>query len=176
MSGQAQITSLQSLESFRSDLVVYLSQMLPVIDETAGEVTRMKSWLQNERREFWENELRKRRRKLEEAQSELFSVQLSRMQDSSTAAQFTAQRAQRAVREAEDKLACLKKWNREIETLADPLVKQVGQLQGFLTTDLGKAVASLTETIKTLEAYTAVTAPGLSAAPVPPADSNKAAA
>ena len=41
MPGQAQITSIESLETFRSDLVVYLSQMQPVMDEAAGEVTHV---------------------------------------------------------------------------------------------------------------------------------------
>ena len=36
MAGQAQITSVEALESFRADLIVYLSQMQPVIDEVAA--------------------------------------------------------------------------------------------------------------------------------------------
>jgi hypothetical protein len=133
--------------------------MHPVVDEIGSDVTRMKYWLENEQREFWEHQLCRRRRKLEEAEAELFNTRLSRMQDSSTAAQFNAQRARRTVQEAEEKLVRIKKWSREIETLADPLVKQVGQLQGFITTDLGKAVASLTEIIKQVEAYTQVAPP-----------------
>src|SRR6478736_3827530 len=112
MPGQAQITSIESLETFRSDLVVYLSQMQPVMDEAAGEVTRMKFWLQNEQREFWENQIRRRRRQLEEAQAELLNARLSSLQISSSAQQLAVQRTQRTVREAEEKLALLKKWDR----------------------------------------------------------------
>ena len=157
MAGTANITSLAAIESFRADLVVYVGQMQPVIDEIGSDVTRMKFWLENEQREFWENQLRRRRRKLEEAEAELFNTKLSRMQDPGTAAQFEAQRARRAVQEAEEKLARIKKWSREIETLADPLVKQIGQLQGFLSADMDKAVARLSEIIKQVEAYTQIT-------------------
>jgi hypothetical protein len=156
MPGQAQITSIESLETFRAELVVFLSQMQPVLDEAGGEVTRMKFWLQNEQREFWESQLRRRRRRLEEAQAELLNARLSTLQVSSSAQQFAVQRAQRAVHEAEEKLALLKKWDRELENWTDPLLKPVGQLQGFLATDMNKAVAYLAQSIQALAAYTDV--------------------
>ncbi len=177
MPGQAQITSIESLETFRSDLVVYLSQMQPVMDEAAGEVTRMKFWLQNEQREFWENQIRRRRRRLEEAQAELLNARLSTLQISSSAQQLAVQRTQRAVHEAEEKLALLKKWDRELENLTDPLLKPVSQLQGFLATDMNKAVAYLAQSIQALAAYTDVAAPGQSSTPVaPPAADSEASA
>ena len=177
MPGQAQITSIESLETFRSDLVVYLSQMQPVMDEAAGEVTRMKFWLQNEQREFWENQLRRRRRRLEEAQAELLNARLSSLQISSSAQQLAVQRTQRTVREAEEKLALLKKWDRELENLTDPLLKPVSQLQGFLAADMNKAVAYLAQSIQALAAYTDVAAPGQSSAPAaPPAADSEASA
>ena len=73
---------------------------------------------------------------------------------------MAVQRAERAVREAEAKLALLKKWDRELENRTDPLVKQVTQLHGFLTTDMGRAVAYLAQVVKALEAYADVAAPG----------------
>jgi chromosome segregation ATPase len=70
------------------------------------------------------------------------------------------QRAERAVEEAEGKLALLKKWSHEIETRAEPLVKQIDQFQGFLTVELPKAVAQLRLLVKALDAYTDLGAPG----------------
>jgi hypothetical protein len=154
MPGQAQITSIDALESFRSDLIVYLSQMRPVLDEAGGEVVRMKFWLQNDRRQFWENQARQRRRRLEEAQAELFNARLSTLQDSSLLQHMAVQRTQRAVQEAEEKLTTLKKWGRDLENLAEPLVKQIDQLQGFLAGDMAKAVAYLTQVMQALQAYT----------------------
>lgn len=174
MSNQAQITSIESLETFRSDLVVFLSQMQPVMDEAGGEVIRMKFWLQNEQREFWENQARRRRRQLEDAQAELLNARLSRLQVSSSAQQLAVHRAKRAVQETEEKLALLKKWDRELENLTDPLLKPVGQLQGFLATDMKKAVAYLAQSVQALEAYTDVAAPGLPAAAATSTDNTKA--
>ena len=147
MSAQAQVTSIESLESFRSDLIIYLGQMLPALDEAGGEVMRMRHWLQVEQRGFWDDQLRRRRRKLEEAQAELFNKRISLMNDSVILAQMEMQRAQRAVAEAEQKISALKKWTHELERLAEPLVKQVESLRGYLTGDLGMGVISLAEEI-----------------------------
>jgi hypothetical protein len=50
----------------------------------------------------------------------------------------------------------LKKWNRELENRADPLVKQIEQLHGFLMNDMGRAVAFLAEAVKILQSYAEV--------------------
>lgn len=168
MPGQAQITSIDALESFRSDLIVYLSQVRPVLDEAGGEVVRLKFWLENDRRSFWENQARRRRRRLEEAQAELFNARLSALQDSSLLQHLAVQRTQRDVQEAEEKLAALKKWDRELENLAEPLVKQVDQLQGFLAADMTQAVAHLTQIIRSLQAYAEVLPAAPKTAGTPP--------
>jgi DNA repair exonuclease SbcCD ATPase subunit len=157
MAAQAQVGSVDAIEAFRSDVILFITQMQPVIDEISGEVMRVRLWLQNDQRGVWDAELRKRRRKLEEAQSELFSARLSHMQDSCVLPQMAVQKAQRAVAEAEQKLAALKKWDRELEKIVEPQLKQVEQLRGFLTVDLGRAVIELAEIIRKLEAYTKMT-------------------
>jgi hypothetical protein len=65
-------------------------------------------------------------------------------------------RAQAAIHEAESKLRVLKKWERELETRTEPMIKLIEQLHGYLTTDMGKAVALLGEIVKTLQAYAEV--------------------
>jgi hypothetical protein len=172
MAGQAQITSVEALAAFRADLIVFLTQMQPVLEEVGGEVTRMKFWLQNDQREMWEKQSRQRRRRLEEAQAELFNARLSKLQDSSMLQQMAAQRAQQAVQESEQKLAFLKKWDRDLENRTEPFVKQVGQLQSFLANDMARAVIYLTQIIQTLEAYADGLTPDAPAA-VPPANETK---
>lgn len=164
MSSQAQITSIEALEAFRADVVNFLAAIGPVIDEAGGEMVRMRFWLQNEQRDFWQNQLRRRQRKLEEAQAELFNARLSVFQDSTILPQMAVQKAQRAVREAEEKIAAIKKWERELDNLAEPHLKQLDQLRGFIATDMNKAVAVLDQIMRALEAYTNVHAPAAPAA------------
>ena len=159
MTGQAQITSVEAIESFRGKLIVFLSQARSVLDEAANELSRTRLWLQNDQRDLWAGELRLRNRKLEEAKQELFNARLSQFQDSTTFQIMAMQRAQRAVQEAEEHLLSLKKWDRELENRAAPLMKQTEQLQGFLGTDMTQAVAYLDQALKALEAYRMAAAP-----------------
>jgi hypothetical protein len=153
MAEQAQVTSIEAVEAFRAALIVYLSQMRPVLEEAGRDGMRTQLWLENDRRRFWQTELRKRHRQLEEARLELFNVTLSKLQEASQLHQFAVQKAQRGVEEAEAKLHVIKNWERELEDRTAPLVKMIEQLHGFLTTDMSKAVAHLDQIIYTLTAY-----------------------
>lgn len=159
MAEKAQITSVEAIESFRASLIVFLSQTRPVLEEAGNEMSRTRLWLQNDQRAFWQNELRLRARRLEEAKQELFNATLSQFQGSASLQLMAVQRAQRAVAEAEAKLGVLKRWDRELDNRAAPLVKQTEQLRGFLATDMARAVAYLDQVLKALDAYRNVAAP-----------------
>lgn len=153
MANQAQITSVEAIEAFRAQLVVYLAQMRPVLEEITSEVQRTRSWVEDDRRRFWLQEQRRCGRKLEEARQELFTATMSRMGDAAGAQQLAVQRAQRALRAVEEKLVAVKKWGREVDHLSAPLVKQMEQLHGFLTVEMERAVAYLDQAIRALDAY-----------------------
>jgi len=159
MAQQAKITSVEAIESFRASLILYLGKARPVLEEISADVLRTRLWLQNEQRQRWENELRQRKRRLEEAQAELFNAKISQFHQATTLPHMAVQRTQRAVQEAEAKLAVIKRWDREMENRTDPMTKQVEQLHGFLTTDLTRAVAHLALIVKSLDAYAEVLPP-----------------
>jgi hypothetical protein len=159
MPGKAQITSVEAIELFRAALILYTSRMRPVLEEASSEIVRTHLWLQNEQRYHWEGQLRERNKALEQAKQELFTARISDFQETTSLLQMTVRRSQRAVEEAEGKLKLLKRWDRELDNRATPLVKEVEQLHGFLTTDIPRAVATLAQIIKTLDAYTGVSAP-----------------
>jgi hypothetical protein len=154
MPEKAQITSVEAIESFRAQLIVFLGQARPVLEEASSEMSRTRLWLQNERRMSLENELRRRERRLEEARQELFNTTVSSLPTGTAALlQMTVQRSQRAVHETEAKLKLLKRWDTELDNRAAPLMKQIGQLHGFLATDMTRAVAYLDQILRTLDAY-----------------------
>jgi chromosome segregation ATPase len=154
MAQQAQVTSVEAIESFRASLILFLSKVRPTLEEVSDEVLRLQSWLQNDQRRRWETELRRRGRQLEEARQELFNATLSHLEQATALQHMAVQRAQRAVREAEDKLDTLKKWERALDDRTAPLIKQIEEFHGFLTIDMGKAVAQLVQIVKALDAYT----------------------
>lgn len=167
MAQPAKITSVEAIEAFRATLIVYLSKARPVLEEVSAEVARVRSWVQHDQRLHWENQLRLRKRKLDETQQELFNARLSQFKPSTALQHLNMQRAQGAVKEVEEKLVVLRLWDRQMENRTDPLVKQVEQLQGFLTTDMVRAVAFLEQVIKTLDAYVGTLPPSGAGAILP---------
>jgi predicted nucleic acid-binding Zn-ribbon protein len=160
MAEHAQVTSVEAIESFRASLILFLSKMRPTLEEVSDEVLRLQFWLQNDQRRHWENEMRRRGLKLEEARREMFNTALSHLQEATSLQHMAVQRAQRAIREAEDKLDTVKKWERALEDRTSPLIKQVEELHGFLIMDMGRAVTQLVQVVKTLEAYAKTGKPG----------------
>jgi hypothetical protein len=156
MEQQAKVTSVDALENFRASLILFLSKAKPALEEVMHEVVRTRLWIEGEQRSHWEREIKTRRRKLEQAQAELFSARISKIQEASAAQQMAVQHATRAIHAAEEKMRMLKKWNRELENRADPLVKQIEQLHGFLTNEMTRAVAFLAEAVKILQSYAEV--------------------
>ena len=167
MPERAQVNSVEALDAFRAKLIVFISKARAGVDEVIDEIQRTQSWLENEQRTYWDRELRRRNRELDEAEQELFSAKISRIRTQSAAQVLAVERAKRSVRAAEAKRDAVKKWTREFESRAEPLGKQVDQLLTFLTTDLGKGVAYLGSTVKLLQDYALVApqsdqlAPGL---------------
>ena len=160
MAERAQVTSLETLDTFRSQLIVYLSQARPALEEVSAEVLRTRMWLENDQRTHWENELRRRSKTLEQAQQALFSSRLGALRRETAVEQLAVHRAKRAVDEADAKLRVLKKWCREFDARAQPLLKQTEKLHTVFTNDMVKALTFLTQAINTLSAY-AETKPSL---------------
>jgi uncharacterized protein YukE len=77
MPDRAHVTSVDALEAFRSNLIVYLTKARATLEEVSAQVQRMRGWLGGEQRTRWENEMRRRTQALQEAQQALFSARLS---------------------------------------------------------------------------------------------------
>ncbi len=135
---------------------MYLAAVKPVLDEVTSEVLHTRSWLEDDRKRFWQQEMRVRGRKLEDAKQELFNASLSTFGEATSFQQMAVQRTQRAVREVEEKMSVLKKWDRELDNRSAPLVKQMEQLHGFLDVEMVKAVAYLDQVLAALAAYQSV--------------------
>jgi hypothetical protein len=164
MPERAHVTSVEALEFFRSSLLVYVSKARPTLDEVSAEVVRMRSWLEDEQRTHWENEMRRRRRDFDEAQQALFSSKLSNFRETSAAEQMAVHRAKRALEAAEAKLKVVKQWDRVFDNRVGPLVKQMEKLHTVLAHDMVQAVAFLTQVIQTLEAYARIAPPAATGA------------
>ena len=157
MPERAHVTSVDALESFRANLIIYLSKARPTLEEVSADVQRTRGWLEGEQRTYWENEFRRRSRALQEAQAgavQRQALQLSRGQRRSN--KWPSSGPNGRCDEAEAKLRVLKQWNRVFDNRVDPLVKQMEKLQTVLAHDMVQAVAYLAQAIQTLDAYAEV--------------------
>ena len=153
MAIRANVTSVEAIEAFRSQLIVYISKARPTLEEVSADVARIRSWLDNDVRIRWQNELKRRLKKLEEAQNELFSAEISNLREASAAERLAVNKAKKAVEEAEEKMRVIKKWDREFNNRVEPLAKQLEKLHSVLSNTLPHGIAYLGETAKTLHAY-----------------------
>ena len=153
MPDKAKVTSLEVLETFRSNLIVYLERAKRALDEISEEVMRTRIWLQDDRRAYWQGEIRRRAKKLEEKQQELFSAELANLREATEAERMAVLQAKRALNEAQERLEVVKKWTRQYDSRVEPLAKEVDKLRDVLVSHMGKAVMYLTQTNKTLAEY-----------------------
>jgi len=101
MPDQAHLTSSEAIEFFRASLIAYITKTRPLLEDACDEVFRTRDWLHNDRRIHWENQVRKRTRVLEEARQALLSAKTTHLRDTRAAYYRAAERAKRALIEAD---------------------------------------------------------------------------
>lgn len=165
---QAKITSIETLDTFKSSLVVYMDKAGTTLDEVNHEVRRTRHTLHNEKLFYWKMELRKRNKTLDLARSEYFSARLVNTGSGATGKQVAVRRATKAKREAEDKLRKIKKWCRNFDSEIEPLAKKIDSLRQSLLYELPKGVAFLEQAALTLSDYAGMRAAGtVASSPAP---------
>jgi hypothetical protein len=150
---RAHILSVEALEAFRANLIVYLHSARPALDEIRGEIIRARLWLETDRQPHWENQIRRRTQKLQEAEAELFKIRLSPLSSGQEYAQTMVRRGREAVAEAEGKLKAVRKWIRDFDLVLGPGARQIELLRERMANDLGEALADLSRTTQLLADY-----------------------
>lgn len=162
MADQARISNLDSIESFRAALVVFISKTSQALDSVQDAVKKTRGWVQTEQPAYWQQQIRARQKKLDQAQQELMSARMSEFIDNPTVQQMAVRKARAALEEAQAKLDRTKAWGRDFDRTVDPLARKADSLRDYLETDLVKAVAYLVEIQKILQSYNETPAPSAS--------------
>lgn len=168
MDQQARITDTDALENLRSALIVFQARAKRSVDEVIDEVRRTKRWLEQEKRDFWKNQIRVRNRKLEQAEQELFNAKLSEFRDSIAREKMIVMKLRAAVAEAEEKLKAVKFWDRNYEGSVEPLAKGLTSLREFLEQDMPRGIWQIANSIKALDAYKEAHVPSAPIIPTEP--------
>lgn len=183
MSQSAKVTSIDTLDAFRANLIVYMAKATRALDDVSEDVGRTKIWLQTDRVLHWKKELRLRCRALDQAQAELMTERLADNREAIQARKIAVRKAKQRVEYAEEKMARVKYWLRHYESAVEAKTKVVHQMRHVLDYDLKKALAYLDGASKALLEYAEIkpVADGSSAAKsanpseseIGPSDENK---
>jgi archaellum component FlaC len=160
MATHARLTSVDALEAFRASLIIFINKANSSLDQASDEVRRTRSWIQHDKRTYWENEVRRRTREFQQAEQELMSARMSKALDNLSTQQAAVHKAKRALEDAQDKMRKVKRWIRDYDGEVEPLSKGLNSLRGFLDHELPQALAYLSEVQRIMESYTEVQKPG----------------
>lgn len=153
MSDQARISSIDSLERFRGQLIQYIGHAGSALEDMVGEVRRTRTWLDTDRVQHWGSQFRKCKKRLEQAEQELYSATLTDPKASHALQKMAVLKAERAMAEVEGKLRALKQWRLQFDQRTEPLLRQLDRMFSHLGNQLPKGVRSLGESIKALQDY-----------------------
>jgi len=162
---QANISSTEALESFRASLIIYIKKARSAVDEIDHGLLRIKDWLEHDRPNHWENQIRIRSRQVSDAQSELLSARLSDSYGARQLAQMAVRKAKLRFEEAEEKLKTVKGWTHQFRGRMTFEAKPLEGLHTFLANDLAEAVTYLNKALDALHAYAEMARPSSIALP-----------
>lgn len=153
MPNEANVRSIDELEAFRSNLIIFGSKARKAVDQVSEEMRRTRLWIETDRLPFWEAQVKKRTRLLEQAQQELLSARMSTLVDNPSLQQQNVRKAKAALEQAEDKLRAVRHWSRSFETTLLPMTKKLEGVCHFIDDDIPRAIIFMAQIIRTLDAY-----------------------
>lgn len=153
MSNQARISSIDALESFRAELLRYIDKARVALDDMSGEARRTQTWLDVDRTQHWAGQIKKLTKLLHQAEEELYSANLTNPKASNTLQKMAVAKVRQKLDEAEAKMRVVKHWRQIYDNRTSPLLRQLEPMFFRIGQQLPKAVHSLGESIKALQAY-----------------------
>lgn len=153
MAEQAQVKSVDALDSLRAAFLSYQTKSKRSLDTALEESSRLRQWLQGDCRIHWEGQVRQWGRRLDQAKAELMTARLSALVDRSVRQEEAVNKASQGLAHAQEKLKCVKRWSRDFENTTGPQVRRLENVREQFCHQIPKATAWLYQASLTLEAY-----------------------
>lgn len=153
MSDQVKVSSIDALETFRADLIQYVEKARVALEDAEGEVRRTRTWLDVDRTNYWTRQLKQRTKELDQVEAEFYNAKITRPTESHAFHKMAVLKAKHRLEEAEAKILVLKKWRQTYDNRVTPMLRQLDPLFFLVSLHLPKAIHSLGESIKALQAY-----------------------
>jgi uncharacterized protein with PIN domain len=164
MSTGANIANIEALKQLRIALVKFAELANVALGDAESDVQRVINWVENDQATYWSHQHRKRQEALMKAKEALRHKQI--FKDPTGRRQGTAEEekavqiAQRRMAEAEQKMAAVKRWGRQLEKEAQIYKGSVQRLGTTVTADIPVAISKLDRMSIALQGYVNLATPG----------------
>lgn len=167
MADNAQVRSLEDLEAIHATLAGFEEEARGILGGIEMELRRAVNWLKQDRWFYWQNEIKRSRNALAEAQTQLARKRISSAHGTpkDSVEKEMVRDAQRRLREAEEKLEMIRRWVPKVEHAIDEYHGQSRPLDDLLSGDVPRALASIKRMIEALVAYSSIASPSRAAEP-----------
>jgi hypothetical protein len=170
MSQAARLTSIDLLPTLSASIQKFRSEAGAALDDLGIEMRRASEWIHHDRKDYWEQELRRAYERLNQAQLQLQQAKTARRVGDREPAcideQRAVQRARRRVDVAQQKIAAVRAWTNKIDRAMDDFRRARTVFSTWLETDMAKAAATLNKMSERLTTYVSMESPTQSAKPV----------
>jgi hypothetical protein len=155
MGEQASVHSIEAIGGFRAALATFAEEVEAALGAVDMEVRRAVQWVQYDRRNFWQEQIKRRREAVASARSDLFRKQLQKKADH--APDMTEQKealrlAEVRLRDAEQRVVLIKKWE---PALLQAMLEYRASTRRIkaCAADAPRAIFVLGRMVEALEAY-----------------------
>jgi hypothetical protein len=160
MSPSAQVHSLELLKRLHAVLARFGVDAEAALGQAAMDILRVHNTLAD-RLKYWQQQVHKRQEDVNRARSDLTFARA--IHDGKTIGcveqELALRKAQERLREAEDKVATVRRWQQALPEQIKDYEGPARTLTGFLEADLRQGLVLLQNKIATLEAYLTIAPP-----------------
>jgi hypothetical protein len=171
MGRPARVKSIDALQTMSAAFECFRADASTALDDLDIEIRRALQWIGQDCRQYWNQEVRRSRDAVNEAQIQLHNALTFRRIDKEQRASCVeekkvVERAKRRLQIAESKVEAIPHWVVTIERVIDEYRASRSQFANWLESDFPKAVAVLGRMIAALETYVRLGTPASEQAPI----------
>jgi len=164
MARSAKVKSLDVVRYFTGAMRCFQEDGMASADELKLEVRRAVDWIQHDRREYWDEEVRKGWDRVGAARADLERCRTFRRianhQPTCLDEKKALVRAKERLRIAYEKVEKVRHWARVVDRAVNEFEGAINQLVGWLEADLPRSMAALHRMSASLESYVTLQASG----------------
>ncbi|HVU88926.1 MAG TPA: hypothetical protein VHD36_16500 [Pirellulales bacterium] len=168
----AHVKSIEALAAFRAALSLFQNEAEQALASIQAEIQDFVEWLEIDMMKFWRAEIRNREQHVADAKADLHRCLSATIDPHRTPSCYQEKKvldaAKKRLREAEDKLAVVRRWIPVVRQAVVEYRMKVQPLDSALSGDTPVAMGFLDASVRRLEEYLSIAPPSGSVLEAPP--------